>query len=60
MRPETVYRDHGSQVFRLLEHFVKPASPEDEDWVKYQNIRTNDIFTCRLDAFEDRFQPLEQ
>jgi hypothetical protein len=51
-----IYRDHGSQEFRLLEHYVVTAHPKDQDWVRYQNIRTNEVFTCRLEAFEDRFQ----
>jgi hypothetical protein len=51
-----IYKDHGSQQFRLLEHYVVPAVPEDQDWVRYQNIRTDEVFTCRLEAFESRFQ----
>jgi hypothetical protein len=55
-----IYTDHGSQKFRLLEHFVVTAVPEDQDWVKYQNIRTEEIFTCRLEAFEERFYGVQQ
>lgn len=56
---EKIYRDHGSQQFRLVEHYVVPGKYEDEDWVKYQNIRTNEIFTCRLEAFENRFERIQ-
>jgi hypothetical protein len=53
---EYIYTDHQSQKFCLIEHYVVPGERQDEDWVRYQNIRTNDIFTCRLEAFESRFQ----
>lgn len=29
-------------------------------WVYYNNIETGDKYSCLLEAFSERFQPLEQ
>lgn len=29
-------------------------------WVHYNNVKTGDKYSCLLEAFSERFQPLEQ
>ena len=33
---------------------------DSELWVHYNNIVTGDKYSCLLEAFSERFQPLEQ
>lgn len=44
----------NDQKFILLEVQYRDGDP----WVRYQNQRTNEEYTCRQEAFLDRFRPL--
>jgi hypothetical protein len=41
-------------VFEILEHYLV----ENDAWVRYTNTQTLKEYTCRLEAFLQRFQPL--
>lgn len=43
---------HGDE-FVILQ--VWNPNEENDPWVKYENIQTEEVYTCRLEAFQSRF-----
>jgi hypothetical protein len=37
---------------------IKDMITEDDAWVSYTNVKTLQEYSCRLEAFRQRFQPL--
>lgn len=56
MTMATRFIAHDGKIFTVEE--VKQV--DKELWVYYNSIETGDKYSCRLDAFSERFQPLEQ
>ena len=50
-----VYTDGRSRFFYVVERY----QIEQTDWVRYTNS-TGEEFTCRKEAFDERFIPMEQ
>ena len=52
------WSDGTGRKFELLAVY-SPRDDDDSDmWVEYQNRTTGDTYTCRLEAFRLRFNPL--
>ena len=49
-----VYTDKNSKIFYVKERYTVGQ----EDWIKYTN-HLGEEFTCRVEAFNDRFTPTE-
>jgi hypothetical protein len=52
----TRYSSADGQEFKLIDVWVQ--EPESDIWVKYQNIKTQQEYTCREEAFLERFYPM--
>jgi hypothetical protein len=50
-----VYKDGHSRVFYVIERY----QIDQTDWVRYTNA-IGEEFTCRKEAFDERFTPQEQ
>jgi hypothetical protein len=50
-----VYTDGHSRFFYVVERY----QIDQTDWVRYTNT-TGEEFTCRKEAFDERFIPMEQ
>ena len=55
MAMTTRFTSQDGKVFTVEE--VKQV--DKELWVYYNNAKTGDKYSCRLDAFSERFKPLE-
>jgi hypothetical protein len=44
----------GRQIFEVVEHYLVEQDP----WVRYINTETLQEYTCRREAFQQRFSPL--
>ena len=51
----TRFTSQDGKIFTVEE--VKQV--DKELWVYYNNAKTGDKYSCRLDAFSERFKPLE-
>jgi hypothetical protein len=56
MTMATQFKAVDGKIFTVEE--VKQV--DKELWVYYNNIETGDKYSCLLEAFTERFQPLEQ
>jgi hypothetical protein len=52
-KPE-LYTTQNRDQFLVLEHYDLEGDP----WVRYINTQTEQEYTCRLEAFLQRFSPL--
>ncbi len=52
-KPE-IYTARTGPEFLVLEHYDLEGDP----WVRYRNQQTKQEYTCRLEAFLQRFSPL--
>jgi len=50
-----IYKDFTGKVFYIVERY----QIDQADWVRYTNS-TGEEFTCRKEAFDERFIPQEQ
>ena len=50
-----IYTDKNSRFFYIQEHY----RVDQNDWVRYTNTMGEE-FTCRKEAFLERFIPVEQ
>ena len=50
-----IYKDIDGKIFYVRERY----QVEQDDWVRYTN-HLGDEFTCRTEAFNTRFSPMEQ
>jgi hypothetical protein len=46
----------SGEVFRERARYN--PNEEEDVWIEYENVRTNEIYTCRLEAFASRFRSL--
>lgn len=44
----------GDNSFRITNLIIS----EDDAWVEYTNVKTLQEYSCRLEAFKHRFQPI--
>ena len=56
MTMATKFTSHDGKIFTVEE--VKQV--DKELWVYYNNSTTGEKYSCLLDAFSERFTPLEQ
>ena len=47
---------NSHEVFREIARYC--PSEEPDVWIQYENLRTGEIYTCRLEAFLSRFRSL--
>ena len=50
-----IYRDSQGKAFYVIERYTVDQT----DWIRYTNI-IGEEFTCRKEAFDERFTPQEQ
>ena len=50
------YADSQGNKFKVLALFN--PNEDNDTWIEYQNIQTNQKYSCRFEAFENRFHPL--
>lgn len=50
-----IYTDKNSRFFYVQEYYTV----DQNDWVRYTNTMGEE-FTCRKEAFDERFTPTEQ
>lgn len=55
-RTEDNFTDGHGNTFKVVARYN--PNEENDPWVKYFNIKTNQEYTCRLEAFLARFSPL--
>jgi len=53
MEKPIYYTDTRGNEFAVLA--VYNPNEEPDAWVRYQNIQTEEEYTCRLEAFQSRF-----
>ena len=56
MTMATQFTSHDGKIFTVEE----VVQVDKELWVHYNNVKTGDKYSCRLEAFSERFKPLEQ
>jgi hypothetical protein len=56
MKLNDIYTDGTGKVFTITGLELKDNDP----WVSYINQRTQQVYTCRQEAFLSRFVPLPQ
>ena len=51
-----IYRDAEGNTFEVsfVDHTI------DGSWVHYRNVKTQQEYNCRSDAFKTRFTPVEE
>jgi len=49
-KPE-LYTSYNRDQFEVIEHYLKDQDP----WVRYRNTQTGQEYTCRQEAFLQRF-----
>jgi len=52
---QIVYMDKDSRIFYVKERYTV----DQDDWIKYTN-HLGEEFTCRTEAFNERFTPTEK
>ena len=50
-----IYKDSTGKVFYVVERYTV----DQHDWIRYTNA-IGEEFTCRKEAFDERFTPQEQ
>ena len=55
MTMNTKFISQDGKIFAVEE--VKQV--DKELWVHYNDVKTGDKYSCRLEAFSERFQPME-
>lgn len=56
MTMATQFTSHDGKIFTVEE----VVQVDKQLWVHYNNVKTGDRYSCLLEAFSERFQPLEQ
>jgi len=51
----TRFKSQDGKIFTVEE----VVQVDKELWVYYNNVKTGDKYSCLLEAFSERFQPLE-
>lgn len=55
-RTQDKFTDGHGKIFQVVAKYN--PNEENDPWVKYYNINTNQEYTCRLEAFLARFMPI--
>lgn len=55
MTMATRFKSQDGKIFTVEE----VVQVDKELWVYYNNVKTGDKYSCLLEAFSERFQPLE-
>jgi len=50
-----IYKDTHGKAFYVVERYTV----DQHDWIRYTNV-IGEEFTCRKEAFDERFTPMEQ
>ena len=58
MNVNDLYRATGSKTFKVIAIFN--PNEESDPWVEYINIDTQQVYSCRQEAFLSRFSLLPQ
>jgi len=56
MTMATQFKSHDGKIFTVEE----VIQVDKQLWVYYNSVETGDKYSCLLEAFSERFQPLEQ
>ena len=51
----TQFTSHDGKIFAVEE----VVQIDKELWVYYNNVKTGDRYSCLIDAFSERFKPME-
>lgn len=54
MNIKDIWTDGQGKEFEI----VKLDNNSDDTWVEYINVKTGQEYSCRLEAFKDRFFPV--
>ena len=50
------FKSHDGQVFEVTE----VIQVDEQLWVHYNKVKTGEAYSCLLEAFSERFYPMEE